>query len=53
MTVAELIDKLKEFPQDMEVVTDGFFAIEEIKIRTWTDGNYPYTQPDKDYVYIE
>ena len=58
MTVGELIEKLKKFPQDMPVATDRNFQYPdgdplEVSIRTWVDSNYPYNLPDTDYVNIE
>ena len=53
MIVKELINKLKEFPQDMKVQTDGFIDIDDIRIHTWVHSNYPYNEPDEDRVIIE
>ena len=50
ITVKELIDKLKEMPQDMEVYVDddtyGPFSFEEVKQRTINVKNHlcPITQ---------
>ena len=53
MTVAELIEELKEYPQDMPVATPYAGAdIEKIEIQTWIYTNYPYDLPNKDYVVI-
>lgn len=52
MTVAELINKLKEFPQDMKVQTDGFIDIDDVEIHTWEHTNYPYNLPNEDRVII-
>lgn len=60
MKVIELIEKLKEFPQDMPVAVFGEINwIEkddpdafEVSIRTWTHTNYPYNKPDFNYVDI-
>ena len=53
MTVEELIEKLKEFPYDMEVCI-GYAGEKagEVLISTWVHNNYPYDEPDKDYVVI-
>ena len=54
MTVAELIEKLKTYPQDMPIAIDGDpFAEIEIMQRTWVDSNYPYDRPDFEYVNLE
>ena len=53
MIVKELINKLKEFPQDMKVQTDGFIDIDDVKIHTWVHSNYPYNEPDENRVIIE
>ena len=54
MTVKELIEKLKEFPEDMPVGInfDPFDKI-EISVKTWVHNNYPYDKPDVAYVCIE
>jgi len=51
-TVSELIDILKEFPQDMPIVTDGYNGIDNIDIHTWVDSNYPYNLPNTHFVVI-
>ena len=54
MTVEELINTLKSFPQDMEVSIDYTGnEIENVSIKTWVHNNHPYNLPDKDYVVIE
>ncbi len=61
MTVAELVEELKKWPQDMPVAVDGniYYPPEyegnrlEISKRTWVDSNYPWDQPDFDYINIE
>lgn len=53
MTVKELIEKLKEFPQDMRVQTYDWLDIDNVEIKTWQDSNWPYDQPDEDRVIIE
>jgi hypothetical protein len=53
MTVKELIEKLKEFPEDMPVgIMYDVHSDIEIHIATWTHDNYPYNKPDFDYVNI-
>lgn len=53
-TVADLIKKLQELPQDMPIATynDPFDEI-VIKQCTWVHGNYPYDRPDLDYISLE
>lgn len=61
MTVAELVEELKKWPQDMPVAVDGniYYPPEyegnrlEISKRTWVDSNYPWNRPDFDYINIE
>ena len=61
MTVKQLIEKLKEFPEDMPVATWHEFSpsdadnpnFVDVKIVTWTHNNYPYDKPDCDYVNLE
>lgn len=58
MTVKELIDKLKEFPQDMPVAIEGMFQYPDgedidVSVRTWVHNNHPYNLPDTEYVCIE
>lgn len=52
MTVKELIDKLKQFPEDMEVMDTMYYDIESVYENTWTHTNYPYDKPDKQVVII-
>ena len=53
-TVGKIINKLKEFPEDMPVGIDGDIHISvTIEKRTWHDSNYPYAEPDVDFVNIE
>lgn len=54
MTVLELINALEQFPPDMPVGID-FDPKSEIELhkRTWVHSNYPYDEPDEDYVSIE
>lgn len=51
MTVKELINKLKEYPEDMEVMVD-YMDIESVYDGTWMHTNYPYDKPDKQVVII-
>lgn len=52
-TVKDLINILKEYPQDMPVAvwSDPHDEI-EVEIKKWTHNNYPYDKPDIDYVAI-
>lgn len=52
MTLQQLINKLKEFPQDLEVYDYGFSKIEDVKLVHWEDPNYPY-QAEEDRIVIE
>ena len=52
VTVKELINKLKEFPEDMRVVDLGYDDIEDVYKGTWIHGNYPYDKPDEEVVVI-
>lgn len=52
MTVKELVDRLREFPEDMEVMCSGHMDIEEVFETTWQHTNYPYNKPDKQVVII-
>jgi len=61
MTVAQLIEKLQKFPQDMPIaVNDNIsWATKEnphyifIERCTWIDSNWPYNKPDFDYINLE
>ena len=53
MTVKELIERLKEFPENMEVMDYCLMEIENIYEITWQHSNYPYNKPDKQIVVIE
>lgn len=58
MTVSELIEELKKYPQDMPVGVYGNFLYPsgdkiDVSICTWVHSNYPYNLPDTDYVNIE
>lgn len=63
MTVKELIEKLKEYPQDMTVAVD-FNAWRDrkehkedseisIKKTIWIDDNYPYNEEEFEYINLE
>ena len=53
MTVKELIYKLKQFPEDLEVMDINYMDIEKVYETTWEHTNYPYDKPDKQVVIIE
>jgi len=59
MTVGELMEELKKWPQDMPVACDMdiYYPPEECKVeitqRTWVHSNYPYDLPDFEYVNLE
>lgn len=61
MTVGQLIEKLKEYPQDMPVAVCGdiYYPPEyegnkiEVSQRTWVATNYPYNRPDFEYINLE
>ncbi len=40
MTVKELIEKLKEFPEDLEVINYEYFSIQEVFEDTLNDTKY-------------
>jgi len=53
MTVKELIEKLKEFPEDLPVgVMYDVHADVMVERKTWEHTNYPYNKPDFDYINI-
>ncbi len=52
MTVKELIDKLKEFPDDMRVVDFAYSDLENVCKRVWIHSNYPYNKPDEEVLII-
>lgn len=52
MTIKEIIEKLKEFPEDMEVVDSSYDSINEIYPSVWIHSNYPYNKPDKAVIVI-
>ncbi len=61
MIVKQLIDKLKEFPEDMPVAIMYDMSYkqkddpDDIKVikRTWTHQNCPYDKDDFDFVNLE
>ena len=59
MTVRELIEELKKYPEDMPVACCGDinYPPEKYKIeisqRMWVDGNYPWNRPDFEYINLE
>lgn len=53
MTVKELIDRLKQFPEDMEVMDADYMDIEHVYEWTWMHTNFPYNKPDKQVVIID
>lgn len=61
MTVKQLINELKKFPQDLPVTTwsdinwksrDDPHHVSVTK-KTWTHSNYPYDKDDFDYIDLE
>ena len=54
MCVGELIAILKEYPQDMPVSVgcELFYPI-VVSRSIWTHNNYPYDQPDIEFVCLE
>ena len=58
MTVKQLIEKLKSFPEDMPVTTFSDITPRDIDdpdsiditIKTWEDETYPYNRPSFQYV---
>lgn len=61
MKVCELIEKLKELPQDAYIATYNDISWGskddpnqiQIKKHTWVHSNYPYDKPDFDYYNLE
>ena len=61
MTVGELIEELRKWPEDMPVGVWGDLVyppehpsnLLKVEKRTWIHSNYPYDKPDFDYVNIE
>ena len=49
MTVKELIEKLKEFPEDLEVLNEEYFSIHEVYEDTYPD---LCSATDKDTKYV-
>lgn len=52
MTVKELIEKLKMFPDDFEVVDNMFEDVSVYEV-TWVHSNYPYDKEDRQVVMIK
>ena len=52
MTVKELIDKLKEFPEDVRVVDFAYSDLADVCKKIWIHINYPYNGPDEEIVMI-
>lgn len=52
MTIKELINILKEFPEDMEVVDSSYCDIESVHKKTWTHTYYT-DKPDKQVAVIK
>ncbi len=51
MTVKELINILKMYPEDMRVAIDDYIYDDiEVTESTWVHNNYPYDKPDVTYV---
>ena len=51
MNVGELVAILKEYPQEMPVaILYELFDPIIVSMQTWTHDNYPYDQPDIDFV---
>lgn len=61
MKVCELIEKLKELPQDAYIATYNDISWGnkddpnqiQIKKHTWVHSNHPYDKPDFDYYNLE
>ena len=61
MTVKQLIDKLREFPEDMPVATfNDINPVDKddpnwirVDMRLWQHNNYPYDKPSFPYVNLE
>ena len=53
MTVIDLIKKLQEFDENLRVVDDYMFDIEEVIETVWVDSNYPYDKPDEVVIQIK
>ena len=54
MTVKELINELKKWPEDL-IVAVYHEPFEDIILKkcTWIHSNYPYDKPDVDYLSLE
>lgn len=50
LTVKGLIDKLKEFPEDIPVCDDDNCPINDVVEYMWEDTNYPYNIPDCKFI---
>ena len=51
MNVGELVAILKEYPQEMPVaILYELFDPIIVSMQTWTHDNYPYDQPDIDFI---
>ena len=61
MTVKQLIEELKKYPEDLPVAT--IYDIDHttkddpnwirVTEQTWTQSNYPYDKPDFTYINLE
>ena len=50
LTVKGLIDRLKEFPEDMPVCDDDIFPINDVEEYVWHHTNHPYNIPDFKFI---
>lgn len=50
LTVKGLIERLKEFPEDMPVCDDDIFPVNGVEEYLWVDTNYPYEKPDCKFI---
>lgn len=53
MTVGELIEKLQQFPKEMDVVDYMYDDITNVKETTWADGDYPFHDQGKQVCMLE
>lgn len=53
MSVNELIERLKKFDGDLEVVDMGYDDISDVAESTWVHSNFPYNLPDKKVIMIK
>lgn len=53
MKVKDLIERLKEFDENLRVLDSYYLDIDVVEERTWVDSNYPYDKPDEQVVIIE